>query len=80
MTQENILVINDACKWEIYKKLVIYSLLCRGYKGNPYATASTLDMSFEEIKDKPYPDWAEIISKDLIDYAADCPELFPEQH
>jgi len=79
MTKENELVINDACKWDIYKKLVIWSLLCVGYKGNPYSTASSLDMSFEEVKNKPYEEWADQIATDLIDYRSDCQELFPEQ-
>ena len=79
MTKENELVINDACKWEIYKKLVIYMLLSVNYKGNPYRTASSLDMSFEDIKSKHYSDWLPQIMEDLKEYASDCPELFPEQ-
>lgn len=80
MNKEINLVINEDCKWDIYKKLVIYMLLSVGYKGNPYTTASSLDLSFQEIKSKPYADWLPIVMEDLREYAADCPELFPEQH
>lgn len=79
MINENELVINEACKWDIYKKLVIYCLLSANYKGNPYATASSLDMSFDEIKDEHYSEWFPKILDDLKEYASDCPELFPSE-
>jgi hypothetical protein len=67
-------------KWEMFQYMAAYLLLSCGYNGNAFETAESLDMSFEEVKDLHFREWLPKMIHDVKAYAADCPELFPEQH
>ena len=73
-------MIGENKKWEMFQHVAAYLLLSCGYKGNALETAESLDMSFDEVKDLHFSEWLQKMMEDVKAYAADCPELFPEQH
>ena len=73
-------MIDENKEWEMFSNVAAYLLLSCGYKGDAFKTADSLDMSFDEIKDLHYSEWLPKMMEDVKAYAADCPDLFPEQH
>ncbi|MEG0209099.1 MULTISPECIES: hypothetical protein [Gammaproteobacteria] len=59
-----------------FRCMIADQLRAEGYKGDALEFSSCLDMSFDEICDKPESEWASVIKGDCEDYKIDCPEEF----
>lgn len=63
-------IIQDNKLWPLFIGMVCESLSMEGYTGDAYKLASSLDMTFEEIKRENIKLWQEIINEDLAEYRA----------
>lgn len=68
--------LTDKAKWLLFRALVCESLTNAGFKGDSWEFSGDLDMSFDDIKDKPINNWTKLIRKDLEDYKRDRQEDF----
>lgn len=66
----------DEMKFDLYRGMVCGLLEREGFKGNPWDLASSLDMSFEEVKDKPAFMWLNQAESDLEDFRLENPDEF----
>ncbi|QXG07647.1 hypothetical protein [Erwinia phage Snitter] len=81
ITEINMERISESQKAELYKAMVVQRLILMGYLHDAFETASSLDMSFEEIKDdNDFILWESRICMDAFDYKKECPERFWIQH
>lgn len=62
--------------FELYQEKVIAQLKAAGFIGDAKEFASSLDMSYDDIKDLPPEKWDLHIKCDLADYKLDVPEDF----
>lgn len=69
--------LNHSGQYLLFRAIVCKELNKAGFNGDAWEF-SDLDMSFEEIRDKPLNSWSRAIRKDLEDYKRDCPEDFAE--
>lgn len=55
-------------QWDLFVGMVCRLLEKHEYNGNAYEMATSLDMTFEEVRLKPLCMWEKHIEGDLIDY------------
>lgn len=67
-------------KFKLFQGMVVQALMFMGYIHDPFETAKSLDMSFEEISEKPIDEWIERIGNDAVEYRDNCPERFSLKH
>lgn len=70
------MVINSFNKWILFRGIVCESIISSRldlemFGGDVWEFSSCLDMSFDELKDKPVEMWWPIIQNDLFAYVAD---------
>lgn len=55
-------------QWDLFVGMVCRLLAEHEYNGNVYEMATSLDMTFDELKHRPVHVWAEHLEADLIEY------------
>lgn len=66
------------CSFGFFKRKVVRALEKAGFKGDPYAFAECLDMSYEEVKHLNSNLWDEFIRRDLAAFKKENPHEFEE--
>lgn len=55
-------------KWDLFVGIVCRLLFKHEYNGNAYGMATSLDMTFDEIKHLPISMWEPKLERDLLEY------------